>query len=74
MLSLAIEFIPKEKFGGYLKETKEMCSDKDDSPYVALSLSLGKVPIWSNDKELKEDCKEVGIKIFSTDEVKLLVV
>jgi len=74
VLSLAIEFIQKEKFEGYLEKAKEMCSDKDDSPYVALSLSLGKVLIWSNDKELKRDCKEVGIRVFSTDEVKLLVV
>ena len=74
VLGLAIEFVPKEEFGKYLEKAKEICSDKDDSPYFALSLSLGKVPIWSNDKELKEDCKEAGIKVLSTDEVKLLIV
>jgi len=73
-LGLAIEFVPKEEFGKYLEKAKEVCSDKDDSPYVALSLSLGKVPIWSNDKELKEDCKEVGIRVLSTEEIKLPVV
>ena len=74
VLSLAIEFIPKEKFEGYLEEAKEICSDKDDSPYVALSLSLGKAPIWSNDMKLKEDCKEVRIRVLSTEEIKLLIV
>jgi len=72
--ALIKEFTPKEKFEGYLEEAKEICSDKNDSPYVALSLSLGKAPIWSNDKELKEDCEEVGIKVLSTEEIKLLVV
>jgi len=37
-LGLAIEFVPKEEFGKYLEKAKEICSDKDDSPYVALSL------------------------------------
>ena len=38
VLGLAIEFVPKEEFGKYLEKAKEICSDKDDSPYVALSL------------------------------------
>jgi len=74
VLGLAIEFVPKEKFEEYLKKAKKICSDKDDSPYVALSLTFAKAPIWSNDKELKEDCKKEGIKVLSTDEVKLLVI
>ena len=74
VLGLAIEFVPKKEFEKYLDKAKDICSDKDDSPYVALSLSLGKASIWSNDKELKEDCKEVEIKVLFTDEVKLLVV
>ena len=74
VLGLAIEFIPKEKFKEYLKKAKKICSDKDDSPYVALSLSLGKAPIWSNDRKLKEDCKEVRIRVLSTEEIKLLIV
>lgn len=59
-----------EKFREFIPKAKEICSDKDDVPYVALSLALNKAPIWSDDKKLKEDCNKAGIKVFSTKEVK----
>jgi len=40
-------------------------SDIKDVPYIALSLSLGKAPIWSFDKKLAKDCEKVGIKVFT---------
>jgi len=73
LLGEVIEFIPKERLERYFEEAKKICSDKDDVPYLALALSLGKVFIWSNDKDLKEDCEKVGIIVLSTEDIKLVV-
>jgi len=70
LIKKIIELFKLERFEEFIPEAKEICSDKDDVPYVALSLSLNKTPIWSNDKELKEDCSKAGIKVFSTEEIK----
>ena len=68
---------PEEYFSEFLEEAKEI-SPEEDFPYVTLALklkSLGlEAKIWSNDKELREECKEAEIKVLSTDEVKLLIV
>jgi len=71
LLGEVIEFIPKERLD--FEEAKKICSDKDDVPYLALALSLGKVFLWSNDKDLKEDCEKVGIIVLSTEDIKLVV-
>ena len=63
-----IEIEPKSKYEPFMKEAKEICSDKDDVPYLALSLFLGKAPIWSFDRKLKEDCNKVGIRVMSSVE------
>ena len=73
LLGEVIEFIPKERLERYFEEAKKICSDKDDVPYLALALSLGKVFLWSNDKDLKEDCEKVGIIVLSTEDIKLVV-
>lgn len=59
-----IEIEPKSKYETFIDQAKEICSDKDDVPYLALSLFLGKVPIWSFDEKLKEDCSKAGIRVF----------
>jgi predicted nucleic acid-binding protein len=63
----------KDEYGKFLPEADKFCSDKDDLPYVALSLMLNRVSIWSNDKRLKEELSKAGIKVFSTQELKELV-
>ncbi len=49
----------------FIEQSEQICSDKDDIPYVALSLAFGKAPVWYFDEELREDCEKVGIKVFS---------
>ncbi len=63
-----IEIEPKSKYGAYMEQARKICSDKDDTPYLVLSLSLGKAPIWSFDETLKEDCSKIGIRILSSTE------
>lgn len=72
LIKEVIELFPKERFEEFIPMAEEICSDKDDMPYVALSLSLNKAPIWSNDEELREDCKKVSIKVLSTIKIKSL--
>ena len=62
ILENLINIIPKEEFIEYLKEAEIIVPDKNDVPYFALALRL-KIPIWSNDKRLKNQEK---IKIYST--------
>ena len=45
---------------------KTFSPDIDDTIYLALALNLA-IPIWSNDKELKE--KQNIIKVYDTSEV-----
>lgn len=63
-----VEIEPKSKYEAYIKQARKICSDKDDTPYLALSLCLGKAPIWSFDEKLKEDCSKIGIKVLSSTE------
>ncbi|MBO3799238.1 MAG: hypothetical protein JTT13_10290 [Candidatus Brockarchaeota archaeon] len=63
-----VEIVPKSKYEAYMERARETCSDKDDTPYLALSLSLGKAPIWSFDEKLKKDCSKVGIEVLSSIE------
>jgi len=63
-----IEVESKSRYEAFIKQAEETCSDKDDIPYLALSLSLGKAPIWSFDEKLREDCNKIGIKVISSTE------
>jgi predicted nucleic acid-binding protein len=58
-----IVFFPLTEYEHFLEEAKNICLDRDDVPYVALSLALNKAPIWTFDKGLKEDCLKAGIKV-----------
>jgi len=73
LLREMVTIIPLNKFKKYLTKAGKICSDKFDIPYVALSLSFKKVPIWSNDKVLKKDCQKFSIKVLSTSEIKELI-
>ena len=48
-----IRVIPKEEYADMLIQAEKISPDPDDVPYFALALKL-KIPIWSNDKRLKE--------------------
>jgi len=61
-----IKLEPKEEIAPFLKEALEFSPDKDDSPFLALALSKG-IPLWSNDKPLKE--KQFVVKVLSTNEL-----
>jgi len=61
--------VPEEEFSAFLPEAEQISPDEKDSPYIALALKL-KIPIWSNDKQLKQQNK---VKIYSTQEIKTLV-
>ncbi len=61
-----IKLVPKEYIAPFLKEALGFSPDKDDSPFLALCLARG-IPLWSNDKPLKE--KQSVIKVFSTSEL-----
>ena len=66
MLKSIITFIPKEEFEEFLREAIRISPDKNDIQYIALALKL-KLPIWSNDKELKN--KQNKIKVYHTKEL-----
>lgn len=60
-----IKLIPFSKFKHKIKESKNICPDPDDEEYFALALSK-KIPIWTDDKRLKQQSK---VKIISTTEM-----
>ncbi len=64
-----ITFFSVESYKGFLKKAVKEVSDPDDAPYVALALAL-KMPIWSNDTDLK---KQSLVDVFSTKELIELV-
>ncbi len=69
-LKSAIKAVPKEKFEKFLKGAREIvsaiASAEDDVEYIALSMSMNDVPIWSNDGHFK---KHSAIKAFNTAEL-----
>jgi len=60
-----IHIVPQKEFESFLEEAKQLTSDEDDVQYLALALKL-KIPVWSNDKKLKQQDK---IKIYSTEDL-----
>ncbi len=71
ILKNIIAIIPKEEFEEFLKEAETISQDKNDVQYIALALKL-RLPIWSNDKDLKQQNKIIIyhthdlIKIFNS--------
>jgi len=61
-----IKLVPKEDIAPYLKEAIEFSPDKEDSPFFALCLAKG-IPLWSNDKPLKE--RQSVVRVLSTSEL-----
>ncbi|MBI2130124.1 hypothetical protein HYU07_07915, partial [Candidatus Woesearchaeota archaeon] len=50
----------------FLKQANSLISDKEDTEYLALSLALNKMPIWSNDPHFK---KQSIVEVFNTKEL-----
>lgn len=69
LLQQKIKFIPEEEFVAYFNEADKTCPDPDDIDYFALALHL-KIPLWSNDKKLKEQSK---VMVYSTAEIMSLL-
>jgi len=61
-----IKVVSKEKFDKYLLKANSLISDKEDIEYLALSISLNKMPIWSNDPHFK---KQKEVKALTTEEL-----
>ena len=61
-----ITTIPLEEIRPFLKIAINISPDIKDVPYLALALKLN-IPIWSNDKELKE--KQKHVRVYSTPEL-----
>ena len=64
-LAISIKFIPLKDYQEFLKKALQVSPDENDIDFFALSLKL-KIPIWSNDLELK---KQSQISVVSTKEV-----
>jgi predicted nucleic acid-binding protein len=65
ILKEIINIIPKEDFQEYLELAKNISPDPNDIMYFALALKLN-CPIWSNDKDIKE---QKYIKVIPTHEL-----
>lgn len=61
-----IKIVSKVKFEKFLLEANSLISDKDDTEYLALSFSMNKTPIWSNDPHFKE---QSVVNVFTTTEL-----
>lgn len=61
-----IKIISKERFEKFLLGANLLISDKDDTEYLALSLSMNKTPVWSNDSHFKE---QSIVKVYTTSEL-----
>lgn len=61
-----IELIPAEEIRNFWNEAELISPDFKDMPYFALALRLG-IPIWSNDKAMKE--KQSTVTVVSTEDL-----
>ncbi|MEK6968346.1 MAG: PIN domain-containing protein [Nanoarchaeota archaeon] len=69
ILQEKINVIPEDEFKSRIKLADSFCPDPNDVSYFALALHLN-YPIWSNDKELKNQNK---VKVYSTHELVTLL-
>ncbi|MEK6907452.1 MAG: PIN domain-containing protein [Nanoarchaeota archaeon] len=65
VLKKRITLVPLEDLRAYIKEAEKISPDKADVSYLALALKL-KIPILSNDKDLKRQNK---VKVYSSQEL-----
>lgn len=65
MLTQKIQFVPLQSYQPHVQEASSLAPHEEDTPYLALALLLD-LPIWSNDRGLKDQTR---IKIYSTHEL-----
>lgn len=65
ILKKKIKVIPNEETDKFIGKAREISPDWNDVDYFALALKL-RCPLWSNDKELKE---QAIIPIYATEEL-----
>ncbi|HIH22695.1 TPA: hypothetical protein HA238_03135 [Candidatus Micrarchaeota archaeon] len=58
--------IPKDEYQEMMAFAEKITPDPKDVPYIALALKL-KIPIWSNDRDLKE--KQDEVKVYNTKDL-----
>ena len=61
-----INLVNKSKFEKFMDKAGSLINDIEDTEYLALSLSMGKCQIWSNDPHFKEQSL---IGVFTTKEL-----
>ena len=64
-LQLLIRFVPVQNYTSFLSQAMKISPDPDDIDFFALALEK-ECPIWSNDKELKQ---QQVVKVLTTKEV-----
>jgi predicted nucleic acid-binding protein len=62
-LAIVVEFIPIENYKNKLKEALKISPDENDIDFFALCLKLN-IPLWSNDKLLKEQKKIIVLNTY----------
>lgn len=73
---LPIVWIEKHKYEELLEEAKRFIKDEEDSPILACSLYLNKLPIWTFDEKHFNvpEIKELGIEIYDNADIAALLV
>ena len=66
MIKKKISLAEESEYGQCIDESTKLIPDENDEPYLTLSLSLNKMPIWSNDPHFK---KQSVVKVFDTNEL-----
>ncbi len=66
MFRRRIILMPLAGFVLFLDNAEEIAPDMKDVAYIALALKL-KIPIWSNDKALRE--KQAKVTVYTTEEI-----
>lgn len=66
ILKRRIKWIPQKNWEQFIPVAREICPDMKDIPFFALALALS-IPLWSNDKKLKE--KQSTIEVIFTHEL-----
>jgi len=60
-----VRIVPLSEFSNFTKKAMDICSDPDDTAYVALAMKLN-IPLWSNDAKLKN---QDSIKVYNSAEI-----
>lgn len=61
-----IIFFQKDEIMVWIEKSKKFSPDMKDITYIALALMLN-IPLWSNDKALKE--KQNNVKVYNTQDL-----